>query len=168
MNKNKTYKALLTHAGAMVEAKKMEKPITIEKFRELIENAGDLQSLQNLRELFDEINRLFCIHYQKREKAKFLEWRGIKNPCPACHGSGILAYPDTAGWRGGPGWDIITNDVCHQCWGSGDRNRTGANLRILSSLSDECLKEMQLKLAESEEINDVSTASIKRQVNHPS
>lgn len=58
-----------------------------------------------------------------------LEWRCIETACSTCGGSGVRAYGSTATWHGGIGGASITNDVCDRCWGSGDTNRPGVNLR---------------------------------------
>lgn len=60
-----------------------------------------------------------------------LAWRGIEAPCPRCGGSGRRVYGSTATWRGGMGGAACTDDVCDECWGSGDSNRPGANLRSM-------------------------------------
>lgn len=59
----------------------------------------------------------------------FLKWRGVCTYCTKCNGSGIRTYPSTATWRGGIGGAAMTRDVCDECWGSGDRDRPGVNLR---------------------------------------
>lgn len=43
-----------------------------------------------------------------------------KTPCSECSGLGIKMYGSTATWRGGIGGQMITDDVCDRCWGSGD------------------------------------------------
>ncbi len=62
-----------------------------------------------------------------------LLWRGI-NPnhvCPTCEGSGQRLYGSSTTWMGGIGGQVMTHDVCDDCWGSGDLSRPGANLRKL-------------------------------------
>jgi len=66
-----------------------------------------------------------------------LLWRGIDRdggdtPCKACSGAGVRAYGDTATWRGGIGGQVITNDICDKCWGSGKAKKPWLNLRRLS------------------------------------
>lgn len=68
-----------------------------------------------------------------------LYWRGIDEEyggakvCNACGGSGQRGYGSTSTWHGGVGGQQITGDVCDKCWGSGDLNNKGADLRRLTS-----------------------------------
>lgn len=62
---------------------------------------------------------------------QFLQWRGVEDPCLRCKGSGLHQYGSGATWRGGMGAASITLDVCDACWGTGDRYRTGCDLRRL-------------------------------------
>ena len=62
---------------------------------------------------------------------QFLAWRGVLDPCPTCHGSGVVVYASTATWRGGMGGAAMTHDVCDGCWGTGDAHRKGTDLRAL-------------------------------------
>ena len=64
---------------------------------------------------------------------RFLEWRNIEYPCEKCEGSGGLVYGSTSTWRHGIGGQTICYDVCDKCWGSGDKNKSWANLRTLYS-----------------------------------
>ena len=59
------------------------------------------------------------------------EMRGVdpQNVCEKCGGSGVHVYSSTATWMGGIGGQAMTMDVCDGCWGSGDKNRKGADLR---------------------------------------
>ena len=59
----------------------------------------------------------------------FLRWRGVRTPCDKCKGSGICIYSSTATWRGGMGGAAMARDVCDECWGSGDHDRHGDDLR---------------------------------------
>lgn len=61
--------------------------------------------------------------------ARFLAWRGVEEPCPMCHGSGARLYSSTATWRGGLGGAALRTDVCDTCWGTGDAQRKGVDLR---------------------------------------
>jgi DnaJ-class molecular chaperone len=63
-----------------------------------------------------------------------LEWRGLEDatPCRECGGSGVKCYGSTATWRGGVGGQIMTNDVCDKCWGSGDDDRSWPSHRALT------------------------------------
>jgi len=60
-----------------------------------------------------------------------LAWRGVEDPCQVCGGSGRREYSNTSTWRGGAGGRAFTADVCDTCWGTGDRFRTGVDLRRL-------------------------------------
>lgn len=59
----------------------------------------------------------------------FLRWRGVRTPCTKCNGSGVCIYSSTATWRGGMGGASMTRDVCDGCWGTGDQDRHGVDLR---------------------------------------
>lgn len=53
-------------------------------------------------------------------------------PCPKCGGKGTYLYANTATWRSRPGTiagSAMTSDVCDECWGTGDTERKGRNLR---------------------------------------
>jgi len=64
------------------------------------------------------------------EQLKILRrFRGVDSPCEACMGMGRRMYSSGSTWRGGMGTAACTWDVCDVCWGSGDKNRIGANLR---------------------------------------
>jgi len=52
-------------------------------------------------------------------------------PCKRCGGRGSRAYGNTSTWRGGIGGNMITGDVCDSCWGTGDAENKGPNLRVL-------------------------------------
>lgn len=54
---------------------------------------------------------------------------GPDDICPKCSGWGFRAYPNTTTWHGGIGGQVITNDVCDTCWGTGQKHRIGANLK---------------------------------------
>ncbi len=58
-----------------------------------------------------------------------MNYRGVRDPCPKCHGMGTHLYPSTAVWRGGIGGAAMTMGVCDGCWGSGDEFRKGEDLR---------------------------------------
>jgi hypothetical protein len=71
--------------------------------------------------------------FHKRALKWALEWRGIEDPCPHCGGSGVQTYGSTATWRRGIGGQALTQDVCDQCWGSGDAHRKGVDQRQMES-----------------------------------
>lgn len=65
-----------------------------------------------------------------------LYWRGIDphngdEPCKACGGSGVRVYGSTSTWRGGIGGQMMTNDICDKCWGSGNAKAPWMNLRTV-------------------------------------
>lgn len=64
----------------------------------------------------------------------FIEQRGIEKPCPTCSGFGVRAYANTAGWHGGIGGNMITSGICDKCWGSGDIEHKGADLRRVEGI----------------------------------
>lgn len=53
--------------------------------------------------------------------------------CARCHGKGTYLYGNTATWHdswiSGQGF---TADICDVCWGSGDENFPGPDLRIMA------------------------------------
>ncbi len=51
--------------------------------------------------------------------------------CHWCGGFGHRGYGSTATWRGGVGGQVVTQDVCDKCWGTGRSDRTGVNLRLV-------------------------------------
>lgn len=72
---------------------------------------------------------------QTRES--FLSWRGVETPCSRCDGAGVRVYADSSTWRRKPAGQALTTDVCDACWGTGDANRKGADLRRLDRARDE-------------------------------
>lgn len=62
-------------------------------------------------------------------RQEFLQWRGVRDPCPRCRGSGVVVYGSTATWRGGMGGASMTRGLCDACWGSGDAGRAWDDLR---------------------------------------
>ena len=63
---------------------------------------------------------------------EFLQWRNIEIPCPSCSGSGVITYGSTSTYMGGIGGQMMTTDVCNKCWGTGDKNKIGVNLKRYS------------------------------------
>lgn len=49
--------------------------------------------------------------------------------CSKCGGIGLRSYANTTTWMGGIGGQSITEDTCDKCWGSGDDENPGPNLR---------------------------------------
>ena len=54
---------------------------------------------------------------------RVLDARDVEVPCTRCNGYGVTGYGSTSTWRGGSGGQMMTSDVCSECWGSGDANR---------------------------------------------
>ena len=54
---------------------------------------------------------------------RFLDWRGVDDPCKACGGTGYLVYGSTSTYWGGIGGAAMTKGVCNKCWGSGEKDR---------------------------------------------
>lgn len=71
------------------------------------------------------------------EYKRFLEARGIETPCRRCSGLGVIGYGSTATWHGGIGGQMMTNDVCCKCWGSGDEHRPWTSWREVKALIEE-------------------------------
>ena len=83
--------------------------------------------IDNLRAERDEIRDRY---YQD-----ILDARGVKTACKKCNGLGVRMYGDSSTWhKGGMAGQVLTHDVCDVCWGSGDANRHGADLRKLAEL----------------------------------
>jgi len=66
---------------------------------------------------------------------RLCDWRGVAvaDACPGCGASGVKAYPSSATWHGGPGGQMLTQDVCDQCWGSGDLRHPWPNRREIGA-----------------------------------
>lgn len=87
------------------------------------EARGEVATLRaQVTDLTDPDNRLRAL----------LDWRGVTVPCKVCFGSGRRSYANSATWRGGGGGQMMTDDVCDACWGSGDAERPGMDLRALT------------------------------------
>jgi len=67
--------------------------------------------------------------------AYLLMVRHIETACKACGGSGVCAYGDTGTWhRGGMAGQVVTSDICDECWGTGDADRKGVDMKKLQAL----------------------------------
>jgi hypothetical protein len=51
-------------------------------------------------------------------------------PCKRCQGTGTYIYPDSSTWTRGIGGQTMTADTCDRCWGTGDTDNPGENLRV--------------------------------------
>ena len=56
--------------------------------------------------------------------------------CERCSGSGMIMYPNTSTYMRRIGGQMMTEDVCNKCWGTGRADKVGRNLRELR-LSEE-------------------------------
>ena len=94
---------------------------------------GQIQAEEAGRQVLEEMAMAYgSTPTDELLRTRFLHWRGIQHPedaCRTCGGAGQRMYGSTATWRGGMGGAMMTTDVCDQCWGSGDRFRTGTDLR---------------------------------------
>jgi hypothetical protein len=60
-------------------------------------------------------------------------YKGITTPCTQCGGVGTYMYSNTATWRqSGIAGQAFTRDVCDHCWGSGDEDKHGCDLRKMT------------------------------------
>ena len=108
--------------------------------KELIDKFG--KHIINAEVSFDQ--EQFCVIFsafkefyeaiEKRNQDFMMYYKGIENPCPTCGGLGTRAYGSTATWYGGIGGQMITQGICDKCWGSGDKDKTWTNLRVLRSI----------------------------------
>lgn len=64
-----------------------------------------------------------CAHMNPQERCAACK-------CPRCGGSGQHLYPNTRTWRSeGIAGQMIMLDTCDLCWGSGDEEKPGEDLR---------------------------------------
>ncbi len=49
--------------------------------------------------------------------------------CQRCRGKGTYLYATSATWVGGIAGQQMTEGTCDRCWGSGDEESPGENLR---------------------------------------
>jgi len=63
--------------------------------------------------------------YDRLRFDALLEWREIDpgDACKGCSGAGKMVYSNTSTWHHAFGGQMITSDVCEQCWGSGSASR---------------------------------------------
>jgi hypothetical protein len=64
--------------------------------------------------------------------------------CDSCGGLGRRAYGSTSTWSGGAGGQMMTADVCDRCWGSGDVDLPGEDLRVVLRERRECKRMLDL------------------------
>lgn len=96
--------------------------------------SGSLENCEGedkLLDAADAVARVPALERVSREEvfAELLRSRGVETPCKTCIGTGRRMYGSTSTWRGGMGGCTCTQDVCDRCWGTGDENERGANLR---------------------------------------
>lgn len=103
---------------------------TIEAHQETI---ADLRT--QLAKANERVSELESVRDEMRNSfySRFLDYRGltIEQACKHCSGSGVKVYGNTSTWRMGIGGQMITPDVCDNCWGSGNSDKPWANLRQL-------------------------------------
>lgn len=71
--------------------------------------------------------------------------------CYRCGGSGRRVYPTTSTWHGTVGGAAPTEDVCDACWGSGNVNRKGPDLRVLVRALDDIQRVVSIWTKEAQE-----------------
>lgn len=86
---------------------------------------GDGKLEDNLRDLLEAA--------KEDAYKRLLRHRGVETPCLTCRGLGTHSYGSGATWRGGMRTASFTTDVCDTCWGTGDAQRFGVNLRELEA-----------------------------------
>jgi hypothetical protein len=67
------------------------------------------------------------------EKRWMLSARCVEDECTLCGGTGVRLYGNTSTWRGGIGGAAMTRGQCDGCWGSGDKSRPWANMRVVEA-----------------------------------
>ena len=72
-------------------------------------------------------------------------FRGVRDPCDKCRGSGEVMYGNTSTWHHGIGGAAITRDVCDTCWGSGDKSKIWRDLRAWQDRDTEMSREQAFK-----------------------
>ncbi len=75
-----------------------------------------------------------------------LRARHVEDPCLKCSGAGQRMYGNGATWRRGAGAACMMMDVCDACWGTGDRYRTGCDLRRLRDEEEKRVAERAVDL----------------------
>jgi len=76
-------------------------------------------------------------------------YRGVRDPCEKCRGSGAVMYGSTSTWRGGVGGAAMTRNVCDVCWGSGDKHKVWEDLRAWRDRDQEMSREQAFKYLKS-------------------
>lgn len=72
-----------------------------------------------------------------RQAKRRMMLRPDASVCPACNGVGRRTYGNGSTWRGGMGTSSCEIDVCDKCWGSGDTDRPGVDLRAMFARLEE-------------------------------
>jgi hypothetical protein len=68
--------------------------------------------------------------------SEVLRMRGVETPCETCHGMGVRWYLGAFTWKDAGGGGDRRRDVCDSCWGTGDADRQGVNLRKMAAEED--------------------------------
>jgi len=89
-----------------------------------------LHSLQRARAAGQQLSESAMSDTEEHFKWMY-RYRDIETPCEACRGFGTRMYGSTSTWRGGMGGASMMQDVCDECWGSGDINNQWTDLRKL-------------------------------------
>jgi len=76
-----------------------------------------------------------------RAYKRVLKRRGVDVPCEKCKGLGTFGYGSGSTYHGGMGVASIKFDVCNQCWGTGDKNKIGTNIKELETAQHQWEKE---------------------------
>lgn len=111
----------------------------------------DWEDVAKLRGIIDRLSaRVEELSRQRDEQYQsFLLQRGVEIPCKRCSGLGVAVYGDSSTWRrGGCAGQVITSDICDLCWGTGDANRKGADLKAINGKINSLLKAVEPFLKE--------------------
>jgi hypothetical protein len=81
------------------------------------------------KENLDAADTEILLDYSKTLLAVSRQKAGLA--CPKCKGFAEIMYASTSTWRGGGGGSAITTGVCDQCWGTGQTDKSGPDLRKL-------------------------------------
>src|SRR5574342_79379 len=83
------------------------------------------------REIEDALRERDAAREALRDALKCYRGVSLDRACESCGGWGVRLYGSEATWRGGIGGAAMTRDTCDACWGSGDRERAGIDLRTM-------------------------------------
>lgn len=111
-----------------------------------------LAMLDEIERLRRELDTLAGVVGAVRQAEPWLRRLARVGRCSKCDGIGRISYPSTTTWRGGIGGQMVTEDVCDRCWGSGDEERKGVDLRAMEAEIERLRREREniLRLVRSE------------------